>query len=64
MTANKKKLYAFERSIQVIEQLSQSNSFSVSDESFQALYNTGQKLKEMFTVPDESITNGFLALET
>ena len=64
MTANKQKLYAFERSIQVIEKLSQNNSLSISDESFQALYNTGQKLKEMFTSSDESISNDFLAFET
>ena len=64
MTANKQKLYAFERSIQVIEKLSQNNSLSISDESFQALYNTGKKLKEMFTSSDESISNDFLAFET
>ena len=63
MTANKQKIYAFERSIQVIEKLSQNNSLSISDESFQALYNTGQKLKEMFTASEESLPNDFLAFE-
>ncbi|MCI5162263.1 MAG: hypothetical protein D3917_09640 [Candidatus Electrothrix sp. AX5] len=63
MTASRKKIYAFERSIQLIEKAAQNNSFLVSDESFQALYNTYEKLVEMFPVADEARTDDFLVLQ-
>jgi len=63
MTASRKKIYAFERSIQLIEKAAQNNSFLVSDESFQALYNTYEKLIEMFPVADEARTDDFLVLQ-
>ena len=63
MTAYIQKLYAFERSIQLIEKAAQNNSLFVSDESFQALYNTYEKLIEMCPASDESRINGLLALE-
>ena len=53
MTAYKKKLYAFQKSIQLIENSAQNNYFSVSDETFQALYNTYDTLKELFSGADE-----------
>ncbi len=62
MTASRRKIYAFERSIQLIEKAAQNNSFLVSDESFQALYNTYEKLIEMFPFSDEARTDDFLAL--
>ncbi|MCI5166838.1 MAG: hypothetical protein D3903_12280 [Candidatus Electrothrix sp. GM3_4] len=63
MTASRKKLYAFERSIQLIEKAAQDNSLLVSDEAFQALYNTYEKLREMFPVSDETRTDDFLVLQ-
>lgn len=64
MTAYKQKLYAFKRSIQVIEKSAQNNSSPVSDETFQALYNTYEKLTEIFPAYDSSRTDDFLVLET
>ena len=63
MTASRKKIYAFERSIQLIEKAAQNNSFLVSDESFQALYNTYEKLIEMFPLSDEARRDDFLVLQ-
>ncbi|WP_339135418.1 MAG: hypothetical protein WGN25_17875 [Candidatus Electrothrix sp. GW3-4] len=63
MTAYKQKLHAFKRSVQLIEKAAQNNSFLVSDESFQALYNTYEKLLEMLPASDELRVNDFLALE-
>ncbi|MCI5142464.1 MAG: hypothetical protein D3909_12255 [Candidatus Electrothrix sp. ATG1] len=63
MTAYKKKITAFKKAIRVVEMSAQNNSFLVSDESFQALYNTYEKLKEMFPVSDESRTSDFLMLQ-
>jgi hypothetical protein len=63
MTASRKKIYAFERSIQLIEKAAQNNSFLVSDESFQALYNTYEKLIEMFPLSDEVRRDDFLVLQ-
>ncbi|MCI5130860.1 MAG: hypothetical protein D3904_04910 [Candidatus Electrothrix sp. EH2] len=64
MTAYKQKLYAFKKSIQVIEKSAQNNSFLVSDETFQALYNTYEKLTEILPAHDSSPTDDFLVLET
>jgi hypothetical protein len=63
MTASRKKIYAFEKSIQLIEKAAQNNSFLVSDESFQALYNTYEKLIEMFPLSDEVRRDDFLVLQ-
>ncbi len=62
MTASREKLHVFEKTIQVIEESAMNNSFTVSDASFQALYNTYEELKKMFPVPDESRRND-LALQ-
>ena len=64
MTASyKQKLYAFKRSIQIIEKSAQNKSFLVSDETFQALYNTYEKLTEILPAYDKSGTSDLLVLE-
>ena len=63
MTANKQKIYAFERAIELIEISAKANPLMVSDETYQALYNAYEKLTEMFMTSDERRTNTFLALE-
>ena len=56
MTAYRQKLYAFEKTIQVIEESAMNNSFTVSDASFQALYNTYEELKKLFPTSDKAKT--------
>jgi hypothetical protein len=63
MTAYIQKLYAFKKAIRLIEKSAQNNSLLVSDESFQALYNTYEKLMEKLPASDESRISGFLSLE-
>ncbi|MCI5121768.1 MAG: hypothetical protein D3908_11365 [Candidatus Electrothrix sp. AUS4] len=60
MTVCEQKLYAFERSVQIIEEFSQTGGLSISDKSFQALYNTHKELVELFSGSDESPANAFL----
>ncbi|MCI5209521.1 MAG: hypothetical protein D3910_12190 [Candidatus Electrothrix sp. ATG2] len=59
MTAHRQKIYAFERSIQIIEEFAKSGSFFISDKSFQALNSTYEKLVEIFPVSDESGVSDF-----
>ncbi|MCI5159477.1 MAG: hypothetical protein D3906_13805 [Candidatus Electrothrix sp. AUS1_2] len=63
MTARKQKIYAFEKAIEFIEASEKNNPFSVSDQTYQALYNAYEKLTEMFMTSDERKANNFLALE-
>ena len=63
MTASKQKIYAFEKAIEFIEASAKNNPFSVSDQTYQALYNAYEKLTEMFMTSDERKANNFLALE-
>ncbi|WP_339137276.1 MAG: hypothetical protein WGN25_04585 [Candidatus Electrothrix sp. GW3-4] len=60
MIANKQKIYAFTRAIELIEQSANNNPSLFSDESFQALYNSYEKLTEMFMTPVERRSNSFL----
>ena len=53
MTVCEQKLYAFERSVQLIEKFSQIGSFSISDKSFKALHNTHKELVELFSGSDK-----------
>ena len=53
MTAYGQKLYAFEKTIQVIEESAMNKSFTVSDASFQALYNTYEEMKKLFPASDQ-----------
>ena len=63
MTAYKQKLYAVEKSIQLIERSARNNSFAVSDESLHALYKTYEKLIDMFIASDESRASDFSLLQ-
>ena len=58
MSAYKKKLLAVEKSIKILEELS--DTFSLPDTSVQALNNTYELLKGMASNFDESGINGFL----
>ncbi len=62
MTACKQKLDAFERAVQMIEKLDESNLLTVSDASFQALYKTYEKLTDMLSPSDKPKINNFLTL--
>ncbi len=57
MTAYRRKLHAFEKSIRVIEKSAMNNSFVVSDASFQALYNTYEEMKKQLLASDEAKIN-------
>lgn len=63
MTANKQKIYAFERAVELIEMSMKKNPTLSSDKSLQVLYNTYEKLTEVFMTADERRANDFLALE-
>ncbi|MCI5120383.1 MAG: hypothetical protein D3908_04155 [Candidatus Electrothrix sp. AUS4] len=63
MTANKQKVYAFEKAIELIEISAKNNPLLASDETYQALYNAYEKLTEIFMTSDERRTNNFLALQ-
>ncbi|MDU9047745.1 MAG: hypothetical protein Q3M30_02770 [Candidatus Electrothrix sp. Rat3] len=60
MTANQQKLYAFARAIELIENAANDNPSLFSDQSFQALYNSYEKLTEIFMTPVERRSNSFL----
>ncbi|MCI5141900.1 MAG: hypothetical protein D3909_09290 [Candidatus Electrothrix sp. ATG1] len=60
MTANRQKIYAFARAIELIEKSANNNHSLVSDEAFQALYNSYEKLTEMFMTTVERRSNSFL----
>ena len=60
MTANRQKLYAFAKAIELIEKSASNNPSLFSDQSFQALYNSYEKLTEMFMTPVERKSNSFL----
>jgi hypothetical protein len=57
MTVSRQRLYTFEKTIKVIEESAMNNSFTVSDASFQALYNTYEEMKKMFIASDKSRAN-------
>ena len=63
MTANKQKIYAFERAIKLIEMSAENAPSLISDATYQTLYNAYDKLTEVFMTPDERRTNNFLTLE-
>lgn len=60
MATCKQKLYAFERSPNIIEELALSDAYTFSDKSFQALHKAYEELIELSSVSDESMINGFL----
>ncbi|WP_339136628.1 MAG: PilZ domain-containing protein [Candidatus Electrothrix sp. GW3-4] len=60
MTACKEQVYAFEKSLQLIEKFVQNGSLNVSEKSFLALYNTYEKLMDMAPDSDELRANKFI----
>jgi hypothetical protein len=63
MTAYRQKLYAFEKTIQLIEESAMKRSFPVSDASFQALYNTYEEMKKLFPVSSDEVRTRTLAMQ-
>jgi hypothetical protein len=64
MTTCEQKIYAFVNSLEIIEELARRGTLSVSEKSFQALYNTYEELVSLFSVSGASLANDFLVSQT